>query len=368
MKKSKKTASLKDLSKLVASAKADEESAFVNLRSINGLNWADYFVLLGARMAGKSYAVAKEGIKKKIRLKDKMKFYWLRLTETSIRGLLENNASKLFDADLVRKYHLHLETKGNEVWEKNDDGTSYLFCTVLAISTFYNKKGTAYFDKDFDGEYFIVCDEMNREKSEKNNFDIVYNFKNQLENLIRNTGSQQAKGRAKVFLIGNTLSEASDMLLAFGFLPEPGKFGRYKLKRKKCVIDYLPLTEEYKKMRRGATVDILKSSDDSTFTNEVEMDRSLLYSKRLQKPKAIIKFTSFQNDWFTIWDDGVINTWHGETISSIIAMRRYIQGEMYIKEQVENVYELFDTRSFRFKTFYIQQLFRKQLRLLKPQR
>lgn len=368
MPKATKTASLKDLSKLVQSVKADEESAFVNLRSINGLNWAEYFVLLGARMAGKSYAVMKEAIKKKLRLKDKMKFYWLRLTETSIRGLLEADARKLVDADLVRKYNLHLVSKGNEVWNVEEDGSEWLFCTVLAISTFYNKKGVAYFDKDFNGEYFIVCDEMNREKSEKNNFDIVYNFKNQLENLIRNTGSEQAKGHAKVFLIGNTLSEASDMLLAFGFLPEPGKFGRYKLKRKKCVIDYLPLTESYKKMRRGATVDILKSSDDSTFTNEVEMDRSLLWSKKLVKPQAIIKFTSNSPDWFVVWDDGVINTYHGEQIKTHIAMRRYIQCEMYIKEQVENVYQLFDTRCFKFKTFYIQQLFRKQLRLLKPQR
>lgn len=349
----------------------DNQKAFVHLRSLFGNNWADYFALLGARQAGKSYAVMKM-ILNKWTSGQKIKAYWLRLTEPSCRKLLLNNAAKLIDPDLLREFNLELETKGQDVYAKqyNRNGKVVregLLCTVLAISTFYNDKGIAYFDKDFDGQYIVVCDEMNREKSEKNTFDIVYNFKNQLENILRNTGSKQSKATAKVIMIGNTLSEASDMLLAFGFLPNPGEFGRYKLRSKKCIIDYLPLTKEYKKMREGSTVDILKSSDESTFKNEIEADRSLLYNKKLVKPERIIKFYDDRSSWFVIWDNGIIQQYKGEQLKDTIAMRRYLQGEVYIKEQVDNVYELFDSRSFKFRDFYTQQLFRKQLRLLKPQ-
>lgn len=350
----------------------DNEKAFVHLRSLFGNNWAYYFALLGARQAGKSYAVMKM-ILNKWTSGQNIKAYWIRLTEPAIRKLLLNNAAKLIDPDLLREFNLELETKGNDVYavQRNKNGKVIregVLITVLALSTFYNDKGIAYFDKDFDGQYIVVCDEMNREKSEKNTFDIVYNFKNQLENILRNTGSDQSKATAMIIMIGNTLSEASDMLLAFGFLPNPGEFGRYKLRSKKCIIDYLPLTKEYKKMREGSAVDILNSSDESTFKNEIETDRSLLYSKKLIKPQRIIKFNDDKSTWFTIWDNGVIQQYKNEQIKDTLAMRRYIQGEVYIKEQVDNVYELFDSRSFKYKDYYTQQLFRKQLRLLKPQK
>lgn len=345
-----------------------DESAFVNGRSLFGINWANYYVMLGARQAGKSYLVTEMGVKRKLKLGDGMKWYWLRLTEASKNKLLNNDAAKLIDPDIRRRFDLDLERDVEKVYYKDGDEKKELV-TVLALSTFYNDKGSAYFDKDFDGEYLIVLDEMNREKSEKNTFDIVYNFKNQLENLIRNSGSKQAKAkRVRVVLIGNTLSEASDILLAFEFLPEPGKFGRYRLKRKKCVIDYLPLTEAYKKMREDAVVDILKSSDESTFKNEVRYDASLIQPKRRGKPETIIKFKDDPSVWYTLWTDGTIRRWNKERLNSTIAMRRYLQGEFYVKDKADAVIQLFDSRSLKFDSFYTQECFRRDLRLLKPQR
>lgn len=344
------------------------EEAFVHLRSLFGNNWAEYFALLGARQAGKSYAVMKLILNSKRDKGDKVKCFWIRLTDKSAGKLLKSNAKKLVDPDLRRKYNLNLATEENFVYNIDEKGEKRLLVTVMDLSTFYNDKGSAYFDKDFDGEYIVVCDEMNRESSERNTFDIVYNFKNQLETIIRNSGSKQAKAkRVRVILIGNTLSEASDMLLAFGFLPEPGQFGRYKLRRKRCIIDYLPLTKAYRKMREGSTVDILKSDDESTFTNEVRYDKSLISKSRLTKPTVIIKFKDSPNSWFTLWNGGTITRWNKEKIPSI-AMRRYIQGEPYQKPLADNIVQMFDTRSFKFDSFYTQEVFRKELRLLKPQR
>ena len=157
---------------------------------------------------------------------------------------------------------------------------------VLALSTFYNDKGSGLFDKDFLNDpnmfYNICLDEMNRELNEKRSFDILYAFTNQLENLVRST-----KTRVRVICIGNTLEEASDILCAFNFLPE--EFGRYKLKKKRAVIDYIEPSEKYKERRKGTIADILMPTA-STFTNEIKVDDTLVTKERLIKPTTIIKF------------------------------------------------------------------------------
>ena len=125
---------------------------------------------------------------------------------------------------------------------------------------------------------------MNREESEKNSFDIVYNFVNLIENIARST-----KKKIKVVMIGNTLEEASDILTAFNFIPDG--FGRYKLKSKRAVIDYIKPNEKYLERRKGTIADILMPNA-STFTNELELDRSLLVNKRkCIVPMTIVKFS-----------------------------------------------------------------------------
>lgn len=348
---------------------AQNEKAFVNMRSLLGNTWARFYIAIGSAQSGKTYAVTKLGLNLKKERGAQCKWYWLRLSETSQRQLLQDNASKLIDADLVRNYDLHLKTKGSNVYDLNRSDKDPL-CTVLPLSTVYSQKGNAYFDKDFDGQYLIVLDEMNRDTyaGERNTFDVVYNFKRTLENLIRNTGSKQAKATARVVCLGNTMSEASDLLLSFGFIPDPGQFGRYKLRSKKLVLDYLPVTAAYKAMRQDSTVDIIKASNEAGFTNEIKADLSQISKKPLTKLQAIIKFKDDQSSWFTVYDDGVLSEYHGETGKTTIAMRRYLQGEIYNKDAADNIYALFDNKSFRYRNYYTQVKFRHELQLLKPQR
>ena len=81
------------------------------------------------------------------------------MTESAARKLLQNNAEKLIDPDLRRKYNLDLITSGNNVYEitkrsKPDKNgrtkilEKKLMARVYALSTFYNDKGSI-FDKDF---------------------------------------------------------------------------------------------------------------------------------------------------------------------------------------------------------------------------
>ena len=318
-----------------------------------------FYCLLGGREAGKSYATTEYFVGQW--RKYKRPFYWLRLTESSAKKLLCNNAEKLIDPDLRRKFNLNLKTKGDGVYEVLPNGDKVLMARVLALNTFYNDKGSGLFDKDFLNDpnmYYNIClDEMNRERNEKRTFDIVYALANQLENLVRST-----KQKLRIVMIGNTLEEASDIMCAFDFLPET--FGRYYLRKKRCVIDYMPLNEKYRTRRQGTVADIL-SGTSSTFTNETLIDKTRLYKGRLHKPQAIIKFDKDQSHWFVLWDDDVIAIYNNETCKTTITMRPYI-NDFFVPEKRDFVIEAFNVRRFWFRNLMAQKKFQKELELLKP--
>ena len=342
------------------------------VNSIFGNDWAIFFALLGGREAGKSYSAMKWGVENKLKKGDKFKFYWFRLTEAAANNLLADGGSKLVDPDLKTKYNINTfrknhtiytytpverETKNGKVVKEKTNVKE--FCEVLACSTFYNTKGVGYFDNTFDGEYYIVLDEMNREMSEKNNFDIVYNFVNLLENIVRST-----KTKLKVIMIGNTLDEASDILCAFNFLPDG--FGRFKLKSKRCVIDYIMPNENYINRRKGTVADLMLP-DASTFTNEMKADRSLLVNKRRKvRPAYVIKFKETKSTWFTLWNDNIISPYNNEQ-KPTISMRRYLD-EIYQQDLVDTVLNMFDARKLKFVNLACMRQFQKELRLLKPQK
>lgn len=335
------------------------------VNSIFGNDWARFFALIGGRQTGKSYSVMHWACERKVQLGDKFKFYWLRLTDTQTQKLLCNGADKLVDPDLKRKYNINSFTKGSTVFtytEKEDEKGRKVktdvkeFCEVLSCSTFYATKGVGYFDCEYDGEYFLVLDEMNREESEKNTFDIVYNFSNLIQNLVRQTDT-----KIRVVMIGNTLSEASDILSAFNFIP-PGP-GRYKLKSKKLVVDMIERSETNKAIT-GTSLSNILTPDASTFTNEIEIDTSLLVSKRrCTRPDYIIKFTKQRSSWYTVWNGNIIKPYNGE-LKPVVAMRKYID-EIFNQDAVNSVLERFNARSYLFTNIAVFKRFQKELKLIK---
>ena len=356
--------------------KSLKDREYYSLRSILGyFNWAIFYFLLGGREAGKSYAVTNFYVKQFV--EEGIPFYWLRLSESSARKLLSNNAEKLIDPDIRRKYNLNLITNGNTVYNRVEVSRRTItkgkrageveikyknipMAYVYSLATFYNDKGSGLYDKDFlknpNMKYNICLDEMNREKGERKSFDIVYNFANQLENLIRST-----KEKIRVICIGNTLEEASDLLASLNFIPE--EFGRYKLKSKRAVIDYIEPSEAYLKRRKGTVADIL-SGNSSTFTNMIETDKTLIYKGRLEKPVFVIKFSKDKSDWFTLWDNNCITKYNGEN-KPVIAMKPYLD-EKFITQVRDNVIVNFDMRNYLYRNLITFKLFQKHINLLKP--
>lgn len=331
------------------------QNEWYGIRSLLGnSNWAVFYILLGAREAGKSYAVMEYFIRKW--KSDGIPFTWLRLNEASMKKMLANKAEKLVDPDIYYRYGLKLTVKGNNVY---DNGKK--MATVLALSTFANDKGVALFSKNFLQDeqmaYHIALDEFQLERTQRSQGDISYQFVNQMENLVRST-----KDRLKIFLIGNTLEEASDILTMFNFIPE--EFGRYKLKSKRAVVDYIPPSEQYLKRRQGTVADLLMGNQ-SNFTNEIDFDKQLIYKGRLMKPTATITFD--KQTKYALWDNKIIAEYNGEKTKTQIAMRPY-QDLLFNQQLRDQIIAMYDNRVFYFKNLITQKKFQKEIQLIKPRK
>lgn len=343
---------MNEISKKLSKA-IDSSNQWYNVRSILGYWWAIFYILLGAREAGKSYSVMDFFLKEFF---DKGKeFIWLRLTEASTKKLLNNNAMQFVDIGLMQKYGINskdLTTKGNSVFYKGKR-----MAKILALSTFYSDKGVAHFeDKEFAEEMFaynICCDEFQRERNEKNTFDITYAFVNQLENLVRH------KTNCRIFLIGNTVEECSDILTLFNFIPET--FGRYKLKKKRAVIDYIPPSKKYLERRKGSIANLLQP-DASTFTNEQKFDKSKIYKGRLYKPQYIVQF---RNEKFTIWDKNIVCRYNNENKPIISMTPLLINNAAFRSELRDEVILMNYERRYMFKDMLTQKLFDKCIKEIK---
>lgn len=319
------------------------------LKSLLGNTWAMFYAILGGRMTGKSYALMDYLCNQKRKKQDQCKLYWMRISETSTKFMLANKAEKLVDPDLVRKYRLELSTKGMNVYDRGK-----MFMQVMPLSAMGKLKGNAFFDKDYTGEIIIVLDEFQLEQGEKRtSFDILYNFIGMIENIARTT-----KNKIRIFLIGNTLEEASGILKAFNFLPEG--FGRFYLKRKRCIIDNIEPTEEYLKDRKGSAADILGGNEMSNYTNELKKDLSLICKQRLTTPSYIIKFGKTKQNMFIVWDGNIITRYKGQAIKSSVAMKPYLD-DRYNPERRQTVIDIFDAQGYKFDTLITLSYFQGEL-------
>ena len=102
---------------------------FYSVNSIIGNDCANWYIITGGRMVGKSYSCLNFVARQKLRHPDKVKLYYLRLTDTQKEKLLKNNAQGMVDPDLKRKYKIQTLRKGDDVYVYNprevpkDDGS-----------------------------------------------------------------------------------------------------------------------------------------------------------------------------------------------------------------------------------------------------
>lgn len=340
-----------------------------------------YFVIISPRKAGKTYIVADRFLNNNAKCHDNV-LYYFRLTEAQSAKLLANNAEKMFDPPLRRKYFesrgYTLKTKGNSVYAHKvytrngktitETKPAWKVAEVGALSTFYTDKGVATFDHEFlkmdkKHMYWIFIDEFQKELGERNQGDLAYQFIQALHNKIRDSHY-----RVRVFMMCNNLRESSEILSGcFNFMPI--KYGIYKLHKQKCIIDYWQPTEYYKKMMgKGATS--LISSDDTTFTNEFKFDMELVTKQRRYRPSFIIRFSKDDKDCFIVWDDRIIKRYVPAKKSKlpnvkIIPMVRFTD-EKFSKELQKAVFEQVDNRNFLYSSLMDKTQFENMIKLIRP--
>ena len=337
-----------------------EAKQWYTCRALLGNQWANWYIMAGARERGKTFSVQDFVLNQFFNPRSKVyhkPFYWMRLNDIAIKTMLMNNGAKMFEPILVRKYHLErIKVSGDTVYWIDQFQKKIILCYVYGLSTAYNNKGSALFDADTFTGCNIIVDEVALEKGQRKTFDVCYNLKMQIENICRSQ-----RDNVRVFFMLNNTQDCPEIMAMFGFIPL--EFGVYKLKRKHCVIDYIPNNAAYEKRRSKALANELDNGTGN-FTNKVKRDLQLLYKGRINAPMYIIKFSKDEEDWFTVWDENIICRYNGEKRGQIIAMKRYID-ETFIPEQRDRVIELNDVRGYRFRNVLTQTLFYKLLEMIK---
>ena len=353
---------------------------YYTLRSAMGINWANWFWLCGARGRGKSYAFWDTylGYCKKYG-QENCKCYYFRVSDLSVKAMLNNKAAKAIDAKLVRKYNLDISTKGNVIFNHGKP-LANLYALVSAAKA---GKGIAEYDDEFLGKrpinpktgkpikrfIFLMIDEFQMaEGMEKKSIGSpVEQFKMYYENILRD--QEQLDYRAvMIFGCANAVSECSDFLAKLcGLIPE--KPGRYFLKRKHMVIDNIINSKAYiEKRKRSIGADIMDYEEDSNYTNVVKRDLDTLMPKgrRLRKVTALIKFSKDPKDWFCEYDGKIIRRYRRECVNRnlIQPMKRYLD-EAYSADYVKSVIERFDARSYLFADLISQAVFAAKLKEIK---
>lgn len=353
---------------------------YYTLRSAMGINWANWFWLCGARGRGKSYAFWDTylGYCKKYG-QENCKCYYFRVSDLSVKAMLNNKAAKAIDAKLVRKYNLDISTKGNVIFNHGKP-LANLYALVSAAKA---GKGIAEYDDEFLGKrpidpktgkpikrfIFLMIDEFQMaEGMEKKSIGSpVEQFKMYYENILRD--QEQLDYRAvMIFGCANAVSECSDFLAQLcGLIPE--KPGRYFLKRKHMVIDNIINSKAYiEKRKRSIGADIMDYEEDSNYTNVVKRDLDTLMPKgrRLRKVTALIKFSKDPKDWFCEYDGKIIRRYRRECVKRdlIQPMKRYLD-EAYSADYVKSVIERFDARSYLFADLISQAVFAAKLKEVK---
>jgi hypothetical protein len=354
--------------------KYDKMGLYFTTRSAMGIPWWTWYWMIGARGRGKSFS-AIETVLQYVRKygQENVKCYYMRISDASVKAMLNDNARKAIDAVLVRKYGLDLSVHGYSVY---NHGTPFIDFYPL-VSAAKKGKGVAEYDPDFlmkqpEGVrryVFILIDEfMTDETQEKKSVGNPYKqFRIYVENILRDQA--QLDYRAVMCMgCANNVSECNEFLAQLaGFIPS--EVGRYKLKRKHMLIDLIPNSKAYlEKRRQSIGADIMDYDEDENYTNIVKQDMEQIRDKHkpLKKVSAIIKFSKDSKEWFTEWDGFIIRRYTGQPFKpeQALPMRRYLDS-VFDADRVLNVFEKHDAKAYQYNDLMTKALFQAYMKSLR---
>lgn len=305
---------------------------------------------------------------------ENVKVYFFRLTDLSIKALLANNAREAIDPYLVDKYELNITKRNNTVY----DNGKPLFEAFALTSAGSKGKGINLYDCNWwanpKKKRFIITiwDEfLMAEGVEKRSIgDPVSQYKIYREAIYRDAEMPQNYDAVYNFLLANNVSECAAITGAmYNYIPNPNNHKRVKLTRKHAMFWNVPITDAYlDKRSRSINSNIMDYENDPNYAY-VERDLSLIKPKktRIRRVSALIKFDNLDpKKWFCLYDSKYIKLYHKEIVKKdlIIPMKRHFDA-LFNQESVNNIFEIYDARGFKYADLISMATFQAQMKLLK---
>lgn len=225
---------------------------------------------IGTRGIGKTYDAKKKCLK--LWLQKSKQFIWVRATEEACGEMLVESGAKFFD-DLGDEYKKREKyyIRGSKVYVDNT-----VIGTIMALSTFYKKKGNAYPNVDL-----IVFDEVIPERVERRYFDRVNALINTCETIAR------TRPNAKLLLLANALDKGDEILAHFKV--KINKFGYYLNRDMSFICHYERPTLTYQRAHAKGLAGLLAKNseyEDNILGNEFA-DKTEYFDKRPNTAKLI---------------------------------------------------------------------------------
>jgi hypothetical protein len=342
-----------------------------------------HFIFSGARGRGKSVlaldapisACEKYGY-------ENVKVYYFRLSDTSVKSMLANNADKSVDPWLIDKYKMKITRKGNIVYNHGKK-----LMEIYSLVSAPKNKGSALYDYNFLNNrpidpktgkpikrfIYLILDEFQiAEGLERNsvaNKSTAALFKIYTETILRDQEFLDYPAVKCIYLANNVAECSSFTTEMWGYYMPPGKFGITKCKRKNAVFISVENSEEYVEKRKSAiTGSITDFENDSNYSNQIIMDLSMIKPRKtkIYKVTQLIKFSKNPGDWFCVYDGKYIKHYHNQTVRDelVVPMTRHLDNT-FNKARQDNVFEMYDNQSFMYCDVATLANFRARMKELK---
>lgn len=232
-----------------------DKNGYYTTQNIMGFDpWKYWYLgIVGGRGIGKTVSVQKLVLDNVLYNKD-YDFVWIRTNPKAV-----SNTIKDFPDIIVKeKIYANLDYRGGK-FLINDKIRGHFY----ALSQAHNIKGSSV---NWRRVRYIVFDEFNREKTEKNMYDLADAFISIVQTVGRPEDRIKLHEQGEdvppltIIFMGNDTQEASELLERFNFIPD--RPGRYVLPNKMLVLEYVEDSPAWKALRKKSPLSVLRRDGD----------------------------------------------------------------------------------------------------------
>lgn len=315
-----------------------------------------FIQIVGSGGRGKSYSTQQYVFSRVFKNPEHVHVYWCRLSDRQKKLMLQDNASKLLDAGLYKRFGKDLKTNGDTVYfghydiiqtksgkEQRRFVREGQLCMMIDLSCYFNSKGLGV-DNVFPetDEVYFVLDEAAKGETEANRFSVVENLTQQLETYMRGS-----KCNWRCIMISNQTGD-NEISAHFNFFAP--KAGIYKCGRKHLLVECVGETEDFHKQVRENSAAYMFNKNSSRFASEIAIDATVIAPKKLVRhraPEFIMCFNKGEDKWFTMNNNNLITKYNKECKPKY-SMQKYVCNELYDQNLVKQMEDLFLNKGMLF--------------------